>query len=88
MSTFLFYLTIFFQLKATFFYYPVGPQKTFEIFGSKIGLRKEMLSFKSEISIFVLYLSIYLNIFSLLEEKPIFNGKNFKSFLWANRIVE
>ena len=52
-------------VKATFFYYPVGPQKTFEIFGSKIGLRKEILSFKSVMSIFMSYLSIFLTIFSL-----------------------
>ena len=45
-------------LKATLFYYPVGPQKTFEIFGSKIDLRKEILRFNSEMSIFVLYLLI------------------------------
>ena len=57
------------SLKATLFYYPVGPQKTFEIFGSKIGLRKEMVNSDSEISIFVLYLSIYLNIFSFWEEE-------------------
>ena len=45
-------------LKVTLFYYPVGPQKTFWIFRSEIGLRKEILRFNSEMSIFVLYLFI------------------------------
>jgi len=66
-------------LKATLFCYPVGPQKTYEIFGSKSGLRKEILSFKSEMSIFVLYLSIFMNIF-LFEKKNQFLMEKFLNF--------